>query len=69
MEFPPKKSYSPGILPIVFMAAALVIWKDGGINANGWGDYVMLGVLALLLIWFLSPRRPDKSAGHDGPAE
>jgi hypothetical protein len=57
------------LLPIFFVAAGLVIWKNGGVNSHGWADTAMLGVFILLMIWLLSPRRSDKRTGHDSPAE
>jgi len=65
MQKPPQKHFSPGWLPIFFVAAGLVIWKNGGINSHGWADTAMAGVFILLMIWLLSPRR-NKSAGHEG---
>jgi len=69
MQKPPQKHYVVGFLPILFMAAGLTIWNNGGLNAKGTADYVMLGLFILLMIWLLSPRRPDKSAGHDRSSE
>lgn len=59
------KHYQAGLLPIFFMAMGLVIWKNGGINAHGWGDYVMFGLFVLLMIWLLTPRRADKGTSHE----
>ena len=69
MKTSPQKHFSPGLLPIFFVAAGLVIWKNGGVNSHGWADTAMLGVFILLMIWLLSPCRSDKRTGHDSPAE
>jgi hypothetical protein len=69
MKTSPKKHYQAGMLPILFVAFGLVIWKTGGINAHGWGDYVMFGAVMALLVWFLLPSRADKSTGHQGPTQ
>lgn len=58
-----------GILAAFVVATAVTIWKNGGINSHGLADTLMFGAFIALMVWLLSPRRSDKSAGHDGPAE
>lgn len=50
-------------LGVVF--AALAIYRNPPKQAFEWGDYLMFGLLGLLLFWLLSHRRSGDTAGED----